>query len=105
MAKREFHLRINNELYSKILELSELHKVTVNSEINNLLELSFKIQEQDKMISSLIDTMSSLKKDTSYIKQILIQIFADLNLETVDISSSECLEKFNKKYYKRNMND
>ena len=41
----------------------------------------------------------------SYIKPLLIQTYADLNLEYVDISSSDSLDKFNKKYHKRNMND
>lgn len=103
--RKDVHLRISNELYSKILELSKLHKVTINDEIASLLELSFKINDNDKRITELSDNFINLKKDISYIKQLLIQTYADLNLEYVDTNSSNSLDKFNKKYHKRNMND
>ena len=103
--RKDVHLRINNELYSKISDLSILHKTTINDEIASLLELSFKINDNDKRITELSDSFINLKKDISYIKQLLIQTYADLNLEYVDISSSDSLDKFNKKYHKRNMND
>ncbi len=103
--RKDVHLRINNELYSKILELSKLHKVAINDEIANLLELSFKMNDTDKKITELSDSIINLKKDTSYIKQLLVQTYVDLNLEYLDVSSSDSLDKFNKKYHKRNMND
>lgn len=103
--RKDVHLRINNDLYSKISDLSILHKTTINDEIASLLELSFKINDNDKRITKLSDNFIDLKKDISYIKQLLIQTYADLNLEYVDISSSDSLDKFNKKYHKRNMND
>lgn len=103
--RKDVHLRINNDLYSKISDLSILHKTTINDEIASLLELSFKINDNDKRITELSDNFINLKKDISYIKQLLIQTYADLNLEYVDISSSDSLDKFNKKYHKRNMND
>ena len=103
--RKDVHLRINNELYSKISDLSILHKTTINDEIASLLELSFKINDNDKRITELSDNFINLKKDISYIKQLLIRTYADLNLEYVDISSSDSLDKFNKKYHKRNMND
>ena len=103
--RKDVHLRISNELYSKISDLSILHKTTINDEIASLLELSFKINDNDKRITELSDNFINLKKDISYIKQLLIQTYADLNLEYVDISSSDSLDKFNKKYHKRNMND
>ena len=103
--RKDVHLRINNELYSKISDLSILHKTTINDEIASLLELSFKINDNDKRITELSDSFINLKKDISYIKQLLIQTYADLNLEYIDISSSDSLDKFNKKYHKRNMND
>ena len=49
--RKDVHLRISNELYSKILELSKLHKVAINDEIASLLELSFKINDNDKRIN------------------------------------------------------
>ena len=103
--RKDVHLRINNELYSKILELSKLHKVAINDEIANLLELSFKINDNDKKLTELSDSVINLKKDTTYIKQLLVQTYVDLNLEYLDASSSDSLDKFNKKYHKRNMND
>ena len=103
--RKDLHLRISNDLYSKISDLSKLHKTTINDEIASLLELSFKINDNDKRITELSDNFINLKKDISYIKQLLIQTYADLNLEYVDISSSDSLDKFNKKYHKRNMND
>ena len=103
--RKDLHLRISNDLYSKISDLSKLHKTTINDEIASLLELSFKINDNDKRITKLSDNFIDLKKDISYIKQLLIQTYADLNLEYVDISSSDSLDKFNKKYHKRNMND
>lgn len=103
--RKDVHLRINNELYSKILELSKLHKVAINDEIANLLELSFKINDNDKKLTELSDSIINLKKDTSYIKQLLVQTYVDLDLEYLDVSSSDSLDKFNKKYHKRNMND
>ena len=103
--RKDVHLRINSELYSKILELSKLHKVAINDEIANLLELSFKINDNDKKLTELSDSIINLKKDTSYIKQLLVQTYVDLNLEYLDVSSSDSLDKFNKKYHKRNMND
>ena len=103
--RKDVHLRINNDLYSKISDLSTLHETTINDEIASLLELSFKINDNDKRITELSDNFINLKKDISYIKQLLIQTYADLNLEYVDISSSDSLDKFNKKYHKRNMND
>lgn len=103
--RKDVHLRINNDLYSKISDLSTLHKKTINDEIASLLELSFKINDNDKRITELSDNFINLKKDISYIKQLLIQTYADLNLEYVDINSSDSLDKFNKKYHKRNMND
>lgn len=103
--RKDVHLRINNELYSKILELSKLHKVAINDEIANLLELSFKINDNDKKLTELSDSIINLKKDTTYIKQLLVQTYVDLNLEYLDVSSSDSLDKFNKKYHKRNMND
>ena len=103
--RKDVHLRINNDLYSKISDLSTLHKTTINDEIASLLELSFKINDNDKRITELSDNFINLKKDISYIKQLLIQTYVDLNLEYVDISSSDSLDKFNKKYHKRNMND
>lgn len=103
--RKDVHLRINNELYSKILELSKLHKVAINDEIANLLELSFKTNDNDKKIAALSDSIINLKKDTAYIKQLLVQTYVDLNLEYLDVSSSDSLDKFNKKYHKRNMND
>ena len=87
--RKDVHLRINNDLYSKISDLSTLHKKTINDEIASLLELSFKINDNDKRITELSDNFINLKKDISYIKQLLIQT----------------LDKFNKKYHKRNMND
>lgn len=103
--RKDVHLRINNDLYSKISDLSILHKTTINDEIASLLELSFKINDNDKRITELSDNFINLKKDISYIKQLLIQTYADLNLEYVDTNSSDSLDKFNKKYHKRNMND
>ena len=103
--RKDLHLRISNDLYSKISDLSKLHKTTINDEIASLLELSFKINDNDKRITELSDNFINLKKDIFYIKQLLIQTYADLNLEYVDISSSDSLDKFNKKYHKRNMND
>ena len=103
--RKDVHLRINNELYSKILELSKLHKVAINDEIANLLELSFKINDNDKKLTELSDSIINLKKDTTYIKQLFVQTYVDLNLEYLDVSSSDSLDKFNKKYHKRNMND
>ncbi|MBQ3641822.1 hypothetical protein II906_07875 [bacterium] len=49
--RKDVHLRINNELYSKISDLSTLHKTTINDEIASLLELSFKINDNDKRIT------------------------------------------------------
>ena len=103
--RKDVHLRINNELYSKILELSKLHKVAINDAIATLLELSFKINDNDKKLTELSDSIINLKKDTTYIKQLLVQTYVDLNLEYLDVSSSDSLDKFNKKYHKRNMND
>ena len=77
---------------SKISDLSTLHKTTINDEIASLLELSFKINDNDKRITELSDNFINLKKDISYIKQLLIQTYADLNLEYVDISSSDSLD-------------
>ena len=48
--RKDVHLRINNDLYSKISDLSTLHKTTINDEIASLLELSFKIHDKEKPI-------------------------------------------------------
>ena len=64
-----------------------------------------KLREINNNYKIIKDNFINLKKDISYIKQLLIQTYADLNLEYVDTNSSDSLDKFNKKYHKRNMND
>ena len=103
--KKDVHLRIKTDLYLQIVELANFNNVTINEEVNNLLELALQINENEKSIKEILDNIGTLKKDSSYIKHLLIQTYTDLNLEPLDSTTSESLEKFNKKYHKRNMND
>ena len=66
--RKDVHLRINNDLYSKISDLSTLHKTTINDEIASLLELSFKINDNDKRITELYNIKELIEKEKLIIK-------------------------------------
>ncbi len=103
--KKDIHLRIEIDTYYQIKKLAEFNKTTVNEEVNNLLQEALHIKDIEKLLIAIQESVGSIKKDSLYTKQLVVQTYADLNLEPIDPASSESLDKFNKKYHKRNMND
>lgn len=103
--KKDIHIRIDSKLSSELKELATLKNQSVNSIVSNLIKDGIYNISTKENINRLNNDINRLTKDIYYIKQLLIQTYADMDLEQRDISTSTNLIKFNKKIKKDKMYD
>lgn len=97
---RDIHLRLEDELYSKVKDGSKLKKVSFNEECNRLLALSLIADNLLSKIEKLILEIEQLSKNVYINKRLLEQLYSDIGLNITDPSKSKNLLEFYKRLRK-----
>ena len=70
-------------------------------EVNDLVRLGLEKGDYKYCLSSIESRIEYLEKNIRYIKSLLRQLYSDLDLDSVDIRSSEVMKLFDENYRKK----
>lgn len=105
MKFKELHLRVDQDLFDKVKDYANSNKLSVNESFNQLLRNSLLFDSLLDSINGVLNLLNQLCKDNGYIKRLLIQTYADLDLEQKNPKDSKTLKQFDKSFNSRGMND
>ncbi len=97
---KEIHLRLEDELYSKVKDGSKLKKISFNEECNRLLALSLIADNLLSKIEELILEVKQLNRNGYTTKRLVEQLYSDIGLNITDPSKSKNLQEFYKRMRK-----
>ena len=102
---KEYHVRLSNELSKIIDNSSNLLNIRKNKLIEKYIKNGLLYEELNLKTDILNNEYISLNKKLNYIKKLLMQLYADIDLEPKEISSSHNLIIFNKNYKDKKFDD
>lgn len=105
--RKDIHLRIEEDIAKEVEERAKRKGTTYLEEYNFVLKEGLTSAELLKEYKNILFNTNIIIKDTSYIKSLLEQSYADLRLDKQDPKKSANLNDFKIQYKKgkNNLND
>ncbi len=95
------HLKLDEDVYKHLLFLKIKNNSSLYEEVNELVRLGLEKGDYKYYLSSIESRIEYLEKNIRYIKNLLRQLYSDLDLDSVDIRSSEVMKLFDENYRKK----
>ena len=95
------HLKLDEDVYKHLLYLKIKNNSSLYEEVNELVKLGLEKGDYKYYLSSIESRIEYLEKNIRYIKNLLRQLYSDLDLDSVDIRSSEVMKLFDENYRKK----
>ena len=95
------HLKLDEDVYKHLLFLKIKNNSSLYEEVNELVKLGLEKGDYKYYLSSIESRIEYLEKNIRYIKNLLRQLYSDLDLDSVDIRSSEVMKLFDENYRKK----
>ncbi len=95
------HLKLDEDVYKHLLYLKIKNNSSLYEEVNDLVRLGLEKGDYKYCLSSIESRIEYLEKNIRYIKSLLRQLYSDLDLDSVDIRSSEVMKLFDENYRKK----
>ena len=95
------HLKLDEDVYKHLLFLKIKNNYNFYEEVNELVRLGLEKGDYKYYLSSIESRIEYLEKNIRYIKNLLRQLYSDLDLDSVDIRSSEVMKLFDENYRKK----
>ena len=92
------HLKLDEDVYKHLLFLKIKNNSSLYEEVNELVRLGLEKGDYKYYLSSIESRIEYLEKNIRYIKNLLRQLYSDLDLDSVDIRSSEVMKLFDENY-------
>ena len=95
------HLKLDEDVYKHLLFLKIKNNSSLYEEVNELVRLGLEKGDYKYYLSSIESRLEYLEKNIRYIKNLLRQLYCDLDLDSLDIRSSEVIKLFDDNYRKK----
>ena len=95
----------SEDLFLLIDESAKLHNNNLTKEVNRLLKKGLGSDDISMELFNIKKDVREIKKISLYIYDILKQIYANMEIEAVDMKSSRCLNNYLKDRKKDKFND
>ena len=95
------HLKLDEDVYKHLLYLKIKNNSSLYEEVNDLVRLGLEKDDYKYCLSSIESRIEYLEKNIRYIKSLLRQLYSDLDLDSIDIRSSEVMKLFDENYRKK----
>lgn len=95
----------NEDIFPLIDESAKLHNNDLTKEVNRLLKKGLSSDDISIELYNIKKDVREIKRISLYTYDLLKQIYANMEIEAVDINSSKCLNNYLKNKKKDKFND
>ena len=103
--KNDVHIRLDDDNLNHLIELINISNKSKNYLINEMISLGIKYNNFIDELKSINNSLFQVNQNLIYLKELLRQLFANIDIKNLDVRYNGFLKEFDKMFYNRKLNE